>query len=128
MTKHGKIFTLTRKENESDKIDINDLEWDYLQGDGDFRSDEVKALRAEADIVITNPPFSLYREFVPWLFEEEKKFLIIGNKSSITYKYMFPLFKENKMWVGNGFKGGNAYFATPDPESTVKAFIFRIQG
>ena len=61
---HGKIFTLDRDTNKSGRIDINDLEWDYLKGDGDFRSDEVKKLRDEADIIITNPPFSLFREFL----------------------------------------------------------------
>lgn len=113
---NGKIFTLTRAKNKSGRIDIDDLEWKYLKGDGDFKSEEVKALRDEADIIITNPPFSLYREFVSWLFETDKKFLIIGNTNSITYKEIFPLFKENKMWIGNGFKGGNAYFLTPEPE------------
>ena len=59
----GKIFTLTRDKNRSGKIDYDDLEWKYLEGDGDFRSDEVKALRDEADIIVTNPPFSLFRDF-----------------------------------------------------------------
>ena len=65
----GKIFTLTQDINEDGKIDINDLQWDYMEGDGDFRSDEVKHLRDEADIIITNPPFSLFREFLAWIFE-----------------------------------------------------------
>ena len=108
--KHGKIFTLTRDKNKSGAIDIDDLEWKYLKGDGDFRSDEVKKLRDEADIIITNPPFSLYREFVAWLFEKEKQFAIIGSLNSITYKEIFPLIKNNKMWLGNGFHAGNAYF------------------
>ena len=70
---HGKIFTLTRDINKSGVIDIDDLEWQYLEGDGDFRSDEVCALRDEADIIVTNPPFSLFREFVAWVMEAEKK-------------------------------------------------------
>ena len=74
---HGKIFTLTRDSNKSGVIDIDDLEWQYLEGDGDFRSDEVKALRDEADIIITNPPFSLFREFVAWIVEADKDFIII---------------------------------------------------
>lgn len=111
--KCGKIFTLTRNKSKSGKIDINDLEWKYLKGDGDFRSDEVCALRDEADIIITNPPFSLFREFVAWIFEKEKKFLIIGNQNAITYKEVFPFIKSNKMWIGNGFNAGNAYFKTP---------------
>ena len=71
----GKIFTLNHDTNENGVIDINDLEWQYLEGDGDFRSDEVKKLRDEADIIITNPPFSLFREFLAWIFEDNKKFI-----------------------------------------------------
>ena len=63
------------------RVDYNDLEWKYLEGDGDFISDEVKKLRDEADFIITNPPFSLFREFISWLFEADKKFVIIGNKN-----------------------------------------------
>lgn len=107
---HGKIFTLTHDSNKSGVIDIDDLEWQYLEGDGDFRSYEVKALRDEADIIITNPPFSLFREFLAWIMDVDKKFVIIGNMNAITYKEVFPLIKENKMWLGNGFNGGNAYF------------------
>ena len=109
-TTHGKIFTLTRDSNKSGKIDIEDLEWEYLEGDGDFRSEEVMKLRDEADIIITNPPFSLFREFLAWIVEAEKNFVIIGSMNAITYKEVFPLIKENKMWLGNGFNAGNAYF------------------
>ncbi len=107
---HGKIFTLTRDSNKSGVIDIDDLEWHYLEGDGDFRSDEVKALRDEADIIITNPPFSLFREFLSWIIEADKKFIIIGNQNAITYKEVFPLIMQNKVWLGRGFKGGAAHF------------------
>lgn len=110
----GKIFTLTKDSNKSGKIDINDLEWKYLEGDGDFQSEEVKALRHEADYIITNPPFSLYIDFVNWLFEEDKKFLIIGNKSSITYKDIFTLIQTNKMWSGVSSWSGGLWFLTPD--------------
>ncbi len=106
--KRGKIFTLTR--NKSRNVNIHDLKWKYMKGDGDFRSDEVCALRNEADIIITNPPFSLFREFVAWLFEKEKKFLIIGNKNSVTYKEIFPLIKENKMWSGRTEWSGGLWF------------------
>ena len=109
-TTHGKIFTLTRDSNKSGVIDIDDLEWQYLEGDGDFRSDEVKALRDEADIIITNPPFSLFREFVAWIVEADKDFIIIGGMNAITYKEIFPLIMQNKVWLGNGFNAGNAYF------------------
>ena len=108
---HGKIFTLDRDMNESGKIDIEDLKWDYLDGDGDFRSEEVIRLRDEADIIITNPPFSLFREFVSWLQNGNKKFIIIGNINCISYKEIFPLLKNNLMWVGyNQSKKGNTMF------------------
>ncbi len=96
-TKHnGKIFTLTHDKSGDGRIDVNDLEWHYLQGDGDFKSAEIQALRDEADIIITNPPFSLFREFLAWIVNSNKLFLMIGNKSAVTYKEMFPLIKENK--------------------------------
>jgi len=86
-----------------------------LKGDddfppGDFRSKECVELLKQADIVVTNPPFSLFREYVAQLFEYDKKFLIIGNMNAITYKEIFPKIMMNKMWLGNGFSGGNAYF------------------
>lgn len=111
--KNGKIFTLEHDKSGDGKIDVNDLEWTYLSGDGDFKSDEIKKLRDEADIIITNPPFSLFREFVNWIMESEKQFVIIGNMNAITYKEIFPHIKKNKMWLGNGFKAGNAYFSSP---------------
>lgn len=110
---NGKIFTLTRDKSGDGKIDVNDLEWSYLDGDGDFRSEEIIKLRNEADIIITNPPFSLFREFLAWVIEAEKQFVIIGNMNAITYKEVFPLIKNNKIWLGNGFHAGNAFFSTP---------------
>lgn len=107
----GKIFTLDHDTNASGRIDIDDLEWDYLEGDGDFRSAEVTALRDEADIIITNPPFSLFREFLAWILEAKKKFLVIGNLNAVTYKEIFPLLKQNEIWMGSSyFNGGAAYF------------------
>lgn len=106
----GKIFTLTHDTNANGRIDIDDLQWRYLEGDGDFRSAEVTALRDEADIIITNPPFSLFREFLAWIMEGGKQFLIIANSNSLTCKEVFPLIKTNKMWLGNGFAAGNAFF------------------
>ncbi len=96
----GKIFVLDHDTNNSGRIDIDDLQWEYLEGDGDFRSDEVRKLRDEADIIVTNPPFSLFREFIAWIMEGKKKFLILGNMNAITYKEIFPLIKENKIWLG----------------------------
>jgi len=107
---NGKIFVLERDVTGDNRIDINDLEWQYLNGDGDFRSKEVTKLRDEADIIITNPPFSLFREFVAWLMDSEKQFIIIGNQNAITYKEIFPLIKENNIWLGKGFTGGAAHF------------------
>lgn len=78
--------------------------------DGDFRSAEVTALRDQADIIVTNPPFSLFREFLAWIVEADKKFVIIGNMNALTYREVFPLIKNNKIWLGNGFHNGNAYF------------------
>ncbi len=98
------------------KIDLNDLQWDYMEGDGDFRSSEVKRLRDEADIIVTNPPFSLFREFLAWMRQgdEDKKFAIIGNMNAITYKEMFPLVKENKIWLGATGNGRDMVFAVPE--------------
>jgi hypothetical protein len=114
---NGKIFTLTEDKTGDGRIDINDLEWEYLKGDGDFRSTEIKKLRDEADFIITNPPFSLFREFLVWAAEGSKKFVIIGNMNAITYKEVFPLIKGNKMWLGNGFQAGNAFFSSPSAEN-----------
>ncbi|MDD6262526.1 MAG: adenine-specific methyltransferase EcoRI family protein [Clostridiales bacterium] len=110
----GKIFKLTRDKNKSGRIDINDLEWHYLKGDGDFRSDEIKALRDEADIIVTNPPFSLFREFLAWIMEAGKQFLIIGNMNAITYKEVFPLIKNNQMWLGESIHSGDREFRVPE--------------
>ena len=79
------------------------LKWDYLESDGDFRSDEVTKLRDEADIVVTNPPFSLFREFLAWLVEGNVEFAVIGNMNAVTYKEIFPSIKDNKMWPGTAF-------------------------
>ena len=111
---HGKIFVLTDDENQDNRVDINDLQWQYLDGDGDFRSDEVRKLRDEADIIITNPPFSLFREFLAWVMEAGKQFVIIGNINALNNKDCFPLIASNQVWLGNGFQAGNAYFATAD--------------
>ena len=103
---HGKIFMLDGDSNGDRRIDIDDLQWDYLKDDGDFRSREVTALRDEADIIVTNPPFSLFREFIGWIMQANKHFLIIGNANAITYKDVFPLLMLNKIWLGvhNGAK------------------------
>lgn len=111
--KNGKIFTLTRDKSGDGKIDVNDLEWKYLEGDGDFKSDEIKKLRDEADFIITNPPFSLFREFLTWIVEANKQMVVIGNMNAITYKEVFPLIKENKLWLGATGNGNDMVFAVP---------------
>lgn len=100
-----------------DKVpDLNEIGIKHLKGDGDFRSKECIELLKRADIVVTNPPFSLFREYVAQLFEYNKKFIIIGSLNAITYKEIFKLIKDNKLWLGYGFNGGNAYFKTPYPK------------
>ena len=114
---NGKIFVLDEDINGDGRFNINDLQWSYLKGDGDFRSDEVKALRDETDIIITNPPFSLFREFMLWVIESGKLFVCIGNMNAVAYKEIFPLIKANKIWLGNGFNAGNAFFGIPETAS-----------
>lgn len=96
--------------NGNHEVEDSELDIKELQYDGDFRSDECKELLKQADIVVTNPPFSLFREYVAQLIEYDKKFLIIGHQNAITYKEIFPLLKENKIWLGYGFKGGAGHF------------------
>lgn len=103
---HGKISMLTQ-DMSGDAISSR------LDGDGDFRSPEVTRLRDQSDFIITNPPFSLFREFLAWTLESGKKFAIIGNQNVITYKDVFPYLKENKIWLGNGFSGNVGFFASP---------------
>ena len=85
-----------------------------LEGDGDFRSEECIGLLKKCDIVCTNPPFSLFRQYVAQLFEYKKDFLIIGNVNAISYKEVFPLIKENKMWLGVSITSGDRKFVVPD--------------
>ena len=110
----GKIFVLSSDINNDNKIDVNDLEWSYLAGDGDFRSKEVEQLRDESDIIVTNPPFSLFREFLAWIGATNKKFAILGNVNAITYKVVFPQIKANKMWLGPTISSGDREFQVPN--------------
>ena len=128
----GKIFVLDHDANANGKIDFEDLEWEYLEGDGDFRSEEVCKLRDEADMIVTNPPFSLFREFLAWIVGEglaasaaakaladkknakgAKKFLIIGNMNAVSYTEIFPLIKSNKVWLGATGFANDMVFAVP---------------
>lgn len=108
----GKIFTLSHDISGDGKIDHKDLQWRYLEGDGDFRSEEVTRLRDEADIIVTNPPFSLFREFFDWIIESKKQFLTICNKNCITYKEFFPYIKNNQIWSGVTNWSGGMWFET----------------
>jgi hypothetical protein len=111
---NGKVFTLDPEDmNDDAVINIEDLQWDYLEGDGDFRSADVTALRDEADIVITNPPFSLFREFLTWLVQGDKKFSIIGSGNATTYKEVFPLIQANKVWKGATANNTDMVFGVP---------------
>lgn len=110
---NGKIFTLSRDKSGDGKIDVNDLEWHYLDGDGDFKSKEIKKLRDEAEIIVTNPPFSLFREFLAWIVEADKQFLVIGNINAITYKELFPLIQGDKIWLGATNFNKGMYFKVP---------------
>jgi hypothetical protein len=89
-----------------------------LEGDGDFRGQECIEILKEADIVVTNPPFSLFSEYVCQLVEFGKKFIIIGHQNAITYKDVFPLIRKDKMWLGFGFKRNMAHFLAPHYEDT----------
>ena len=118
---HGKLFILERDMNGSGRIDTDDIEFSgYLEGDGDFRSVEVTALRDEADVIITNPPFSLFREFLAWIMAANKQFVIVGNKNAITYKEVFPLLKDNRMWVGYRPVNQDFWLRVPDGASFEK--------
>ena len=108
---HGKLYVMTGDMNGDGKIDSDDVSFQkYLDGNGDFRSKEVTALRDEADIIVTNPPFSLFREFLNWIMDGEKQFAIIGNMNAITYKEVFPLIKSNKIWTGYQQFTGNRWY------------------
>jgi len=118
--------------NGDGRIDLADVEWliknkknvlTKLKGDGDFRSPECVALLDEADIVVTNPPFSLFREYMALLMEHNKQFLIVGNMNAVTYREIFPLIRDNKVWLGN--KSGHFWFKVPDSYEE-KATDFKI--
>ena len=127
----GKIFVLDHDTNKNGRIDFEDLEWKYLEGDGDFRSEEVCKLRDEADMIVTNPPFSLFREFLAWILGDgsatsavvkasadkkntkgTKKFLIIGNKNVLNTKDVFPLVVSSLLWSGRTEWAGGMWFET----------------
>jgi len=124
-TKHPHKIEITEvtDANADGAVDLADVEYllrnkknklTRLEGDGDFRSPECVELLKEADFVVTNPPFSLFREYVAQLMEYEKKFIIIGNVNAITYKEIFKLISENKIWLGQSIHSGDREFRVPD--------------
>ena len=111
--------------NNNKTPDVEEIGVQYLKGDGDFRSEESIALLKQADIVVSNPPFSLFREYVAQLIQYNKKFIILGNLNAITYKEIFPLIKENKLWFGPSIHSGDREFGVPD-NYPLKAAGYRI--
>ena len=122
-------------------VDLSDVEYlikndknilSCLRGNGDFRSKECIELLKQADIVVTNPPFSLFREYIGQLMKYEKKFLIIGNQGAIIYKEIFPSVINNKIWLGYGFKGGATHFVSPYEDTATasdhKEGMIRVSG
>lgn len=107
------VYLIYDGDKNGDRIPSKDeIEVKPLKGDGDFRSDECIELLKQADIVVTNPPFSLFREYVTQMMEHDKKFLVVGNQNAITYKEVFSLIRENKIWLGT--KSGDMKFVVPD--------------
>lgn len=126
-------ITEVTDENQDGRIDLSDVEYlmrnrkntmTLLDGDGDFRSDECIKLLKQADVVVTNPPFSLFREYVAQLMEYEKDFIIIGNQNAVTYKEIFPLFATNKMWYGVSIHSHGRDFRVPD-DYPLQAYEYR---
>lgn len=121
-TAYKVVITEVKDMNGDGAVDLSDVEYlirndknvlSALQGNGDFRSKECIELLKQADIVVTNPPFSLFREYIAQLMEFGKKFLIVGHQNAIHYKEIFPWIKNNEVWLGYGFKGAAAHFYSP---------------
>ena len=117
----GKIFVLDSDITGDGRINIDDLQWQYLEGDGDFRSDEVTRLRDESDIIVTNPPFSLFREFVKWSTHNGKGCIMIGNQNAITYKEIFAIIKDNNLWLGATGFSTDMVFGVPEGTEVAEA-------
>lgn len=110
----GVVLIYEGDKNGNRKVDNEEIVVNELQGNGDFRSAECIEFLKECDVVVTNPPFSLFREYVAQLMEYGKKFLIIGNQNAITYKEIFPYIKNNELWLGLSMNGSNRWFQAPD--------------
>lgn len=129
-TPYKAIITTVRDTTGDGGIDMLDVEelfrngenqLERLKGNGDFRSDECVDLLKQSDIVVTNPPFSLFREYIGQLVDNNKQFLVIGNQNAITYKEIFPLIKENRIWLGFGFKGNVGFFRSEYEDTAVSS-------
>lgn len=110
----AKVLIYEGDKNKNTYVDLEEIGTKELKGDGDFRSEECIELLKEADIVVTNPPFSLFREYVDQLIKYNKKFLVLGNLNALTYKEIFPLIKNNKLWLGPSISSGDREFRIPD--------------
>ena len=110
----GVVFVYEGDKNGNRKVEDNEIVVRQLEGSGDFRSEECIEFLKEADVVVTNPPFSLFREYVKQLMDYGKKFIIIGNQNAITYKEIFPYIKNNELWLGVSMNGANRWFYAPD--------------
>jgi len=115
----------TGNKNDGSVPSIEDLDIKQLSGDGDFRSAESVALLKQADIVVTNPPFSLFNEYVAQLVKHKKKFIIIGNMNAVTYTNIFPLIQSNQIWYGPSIRSGDREFRVPE-DYPITAAAFRI--
>ena len=127
------IYLVYEGDKNGNKVpDPEEIGIHYLKGDGDFRSKECIELLKEADIVVTNPPFSLFREYIAQLIKFDKKFIIIGHQNAIKYKEVFPYIRDNKLWLGHGFKGGAAHFISKYDDTAVggehKEGMIRVSG
>ena len=110
----GVVLVYEGDKNGNRRVDNEEIIVNELNGDGDFRSEECIEYLKQADVVVTNPPFSLFREYVKQLMDYNKKFLVIGNQNAITYKEIFPYIKNNQLWLGMSMNGSNRWFVAPD--------------
>ena len=110
----GVVLVYEGDKNGNRRVDNKEIIVNELNGDGDFRSEECIEYLKQADVVVTNPPFSLFRQYVKQLMDYGKKFIIIGNQNAITYKEIFPYIKNNQLWLGMSMNGSNRWFVAPD--------------
>ena len=121
---HGSVLVYEGDTNGNGKLDDSEIKVSELKGNGDFRSEECIEYLKESDIVVTNPPFSLFRDYIATLVQYDKKFLIIGNPNAITYKEVFPLIKENKLWLGWSSFNKGMYFYVPEDYKYADTYKF----